>query len=73
VKPPKLPAVKNGGSLWGPAGKEHRELWLFAKAILRMDERTRTLFFGMAQGQRKEKLANWCCWKGESEELQTEP
>jgi transcriptional regulator with XRE-family HTH domain len=49
IKRPNLPAVNNGGTLWGAGGKEHRELRLFADALSAMNDRNRKLLFAMAQ------------------------
>src|SRR5665213_966504 len=49
IKKPNLPAVNNGGALWGAGGKEHRELRVFADALSRMNDRNRKLLFAMAQ------------------------
>jgi transcriptional regulator with XRE-family HTH domain len=49
IKKPNLPAVNNGGALWGAGGKEHRELRVFADALSRMNGKKRSLLFSIAQ------------------------
>jgi transcriptional regulator with XRE-family HTH domain len=55
---PKLLPAKKTESLWGTSGKEWPELRKLAKALRRMDERTRVLLLGLAQGMARRKHAN---------------
>ncbi len=56
VKKPDILTVESdsdGNSLWGSAGKERRQLRLFAQALSKMSDRDRRMLFASAQQMAK--------------------